>query len=118
MVMVLLSKRVMICFGHLNCHTVCLMLSRPGQITPPAPSRHASVYWIKLGYLGTRSETGVGWSARCCMTERQSSSVCLMIGVIVTNGGVPFRAAWRGDRSPCPPGTANEACCILPVISW
>jgi hypothetical protein len=32
--------------GHLNCHTQCCMGFKPGVMTPPALSLHASVYWM------------------------------------------------------------------------
>ena len=112
------SNNSIISFGHFCCHTVCGMCSSPGQMMPPAPSRHASVYWRNCGYCGTNSETGVGCLARCWTTVLQSCNDCLRVLVMVMNGGVVFKAACMGESKPFPPGMANEACCNLPAISW
>ena len=53
----------LICGGHSYCHTTCGNGARPGEVMPPHPKRHASVYCRKCGGWGSKRRTGDGVAA-------------------------------------------------------
>ena len=104
-----LSKTSSCCMssGHSYCHTQRWNGSMLGVITLPAPSLHASVYSIMFGL-----------EVMCWMSVLQSFSVCRSSGVITMKSFVVFSALCTGENNHLPPGTPNDACCILPLSSW